>query len=606
MCGIVGAKSVESFKLVSGHLNLLERRGPDSSGIIELSHGLTLGATRLAMTDPVERSNQPFVDAESGNAIIFNGEIYNYRSLKQTLLEKRVSFSTESDTEVILKSLLVYGPACISNLEGMFSFAYYDKKNESLILARDYLGKKPLYYSLTGNNLFFSSQVNVIKSFLKKVSLNFSSVTTYLSLGYVLDPSTMFDEILSVEPGEVLIFDLQNLKLEKRIKFIPKGISNPTGYNLNYTLSSAIEERIDGHNRFALSLSGGIDSNLLLMKCIEMGLNVEPFTVRWASPDKLRYNLDSETAIKVTRKLGLELNIVDVPSSANLHSILLDYVKSSSSPNSNPTAISMMYLYSEMKKQGLRLALTGDGSDEVFGGYPRYRLSNKSNLFPKLNCSFLKKLMISKNLNHGLISKFAYSLVPKESTESWLYWHLLANKSMIEKVFNYTSSFQVSISSNDLSSFFSKKSNGAKSIMFNDLKTWLTMESNRRLDSISMFYSIEARSPFQSENVIGNGYAEMEKTNFALVNKEILISAFPNISHLPINRNKMGFISPLGSWLRSNPDLIGNSLNNLKNYFDLNVKGIEFLSNSPNRGDYHNFKFLWSLIVLESWLDQHF
>ena len=138
--------------------------------------------------------------------------------------------------------------------------------------------------------------------------------------------------------------------------------------------------------------------------------------------------------------------------------------------------------------------------------------------------------------------------------------------------------------------------------MFRDLKTWLPMESNRKLDRISMWHSIEARSPFQSERVIGSGYKKMNDYNFSKVNKEILKIAFPDLNKLPILSSKYGFISPLGHWLRNNPELIKDSLENITTYLPFEKKELLFLKDSAENRNFTQFKLLWSLIVLNRWL----
>ena len=146
MCGIVGGVGKLSHQVIASNLNLLNRRGPDSQNCIQLDNFLTLGASRLAMTDPHPRSNQPMVDGISGNVLVFNGEIYNYKSIRKNLSSHCITFKTESDTEVLLNALTVWGVDIIPKLQGMFAFVFFDKKHNKLIMARDYLGKKPLFF----------------------------------------------------------------------------------------------------------------------------------------------------------------------------------------------------------------------------------------------------------------------------------------------------------------------------------------------------------------------------------------------------------------------------------------------------------------------------
>jgi asparagine synthase (glutamine-hydrolysing) len=605
MCGIVGAGCRDSFSLVNDNLALLERRGPDHKGAFTFDNCLTLGATRLAMTDPLSRSNQPMIDRESGNAIVFNGEIYNFRKLRSSLIHQNIKFDTESDSEVILKGLTFYGLDFIQKLEGMFSFAFYDKNKGKVILARDFMGKKPLYYATNKNGFYFSSQVNLIKKILKSTSLNLESVSLYLSLGYLIDPVTMYNEILSVEPGEVIIFNIENYELVSKYKFVPNILINPIQQDIRSAVNDAIYERVEGHENFALSVSGGVDSNIILLQSILLGLRVSPFTLRWPNTDKSSYNLDAEAAIKISKKLGTKLNVVDMPKSNDIPKILIDYVHSSSSPNSNPTAISMMWLYAEIKKAGHRLVLTGDGSDEIFGGYRRYAMTNRISWVPKFEFNFLKNFLVNYNSDHSTLQKLIYSITPTHLNESWLYWHLLASHSKIANYCKNLPNPNFSVSNQDLLSIFNKSKQNVKYIMFNDIKVWLPMESNRRLDAISMWHSIEARSPFQSENLIAIGYRGMEKSNFQYLNKEILKQHFPKIDQLPINKVKTGFLSPLGSWLRSNEDLVNDSLNSIGRYIEVDKIALKKLSQSPKKGEYFNFKILWGIIVLEKWFSVH-
>jgi asparagine synthase (glutamine-hydrolysing) len=255
MCGIVGGIGEGASDLIRKYMVLLDHRGPDNQEIITTDQGLTLGAARLAITDPFPRSNQPMVDPLTGNIIIFNGEIYNYKILKKMLLNLGVSFSTESDTEVLLKLLGSMGVSAISKLEGMYAFAFLDYKKNILILSRDFLGKKPLYYSFQNNKFFFSSSFDFVSKSLMNLDLNLSSVATYLRLGYSLDPNTLIQNILSLQPGHTLEINLSNLEAKSNFYpsdkfFIDKVLT------VDKALALSIQERVDGHTSFAISMSG--------------------------------------------------------------------------------------------------------------------------------------------------------------------------------------------------------------------------------------------------------------------------------------------------------------------------------------------------------------
>jgi asparagine synthase (glutamine-hydrolysing) len=601
MCGLVGGIGKGSSETIYSYINLLNRRGPDHQAVKTLSNGLTFGSTRLAMTDPNPRSNQPMVDLNSENMIVFNGEIYNYKIIRENLAKKGVKFDTEGDTEVLLKALCFFGPEIIPTLQGMFSFSFYDKRKNMLLIARDYLGKKPLYYYLGENEFFFASNLDLINKFKKGLNLNLESIKTYLRLGYLVDPFTMYEKIDSVKPGEIISIDLDKIKIVNRTLFIPNALIDSKGIEISTGFSEALTQRVDGHSKFAISLSGGIDSSILALECSKLGLNAEAYSMSWSFSDKEKYQSDAYAAKEIASMAGINHRIIEMPKPDQLDAILTEYVMAMGEPNSNPTGLSMMVLYSEIAKDNHRLVLTGDGADEIFGGYERYELANRLNFFPKLNLKVLKEFVTDSEIRSKLLKRFLPSVIPPNSDEFWLYWHLLARESTINKLISILPETRQTVYGDELTNLYDSRNVGAAQLMFKDLKTWLPMESNRKLDRISMWYSIEARSPFQSERVIAAGYRKMQEFNFSKVKKEILISNFPEIRNYPTLPSKSGFISPLGYWLRNNPDLIKTSLESITNYLPFERKKLFALSNSANEGNYEKFKVLWSLIVLNRW-----
>ena len=222
MCGFIGGISPSIQELDEKKFGILDRRGPDHRGLIRLPNGLVLAATRLAMTDPHPRSNQPMKDVESENILVFNGEIYNYLLLKDKLKNLGVVFKTESDTEVLLKLLTKFGEGVLNKLEGMFAFAFYNRKENSIMLARDALGKKPLYFSLQPKSFIFSSSLSSVKNLINTSAISPNSLYTYLKLGYLIDPNTIYSDIYSIGPGESLLIDLNNLRIKNKILFLKK------------------------------------------------------------------------------------------------------------------------------------------------------------------------------------------------------------------------------------------------------------------------------------------------------------------------------------------------------------------------------------------------
>jgi asparagine synthase (glutamine-hydrolysing) len=601
MCGLIGAIGKDSYSFVQANLPFLQRRGPDSQGIISINDTLTLGAARLAMTDPHPRSNQPMLDPLNGNIIVFNGEIYNYSEIKKNLNSHGIKFNTNSDTEVLLKALDYHGVNYVDSLEGMFAFAFYLKRENKLFLSRDYLGKKPLYYSLGNSYFVFSSQINLVKKYIENLNIDQNALMTYLKFGYLIDPDTMYKEIKSINPGETLELDLNSLSLVKTNNFVPKSIINPPDEEINEALKSSIYERIEGHSKVAISLSGGIDSTIIAIETARSGIQTDAYTMHWSESDKPRYNLDSIAAQKIAKNIGLNHVIVEMPKIKELESNIAKYVSAMGEPNSNPSGLSMMALYSQMADDGFRLVLTGDGADEVLGGYERYKIINNLNSFPSFRNKILKRILSSSNpYNKQLINYFS-SVATTDSSEFWNLWHQLVSDKFI-KTFTHGLESTDSIFKKDyLTTELSNTKNKVANVMIRDLKIWLTMESNRKLDRISMWNSIEARSPYQSEKFIGVGYKSMIDTKFKYLDKTLLSKKYPEIYKLGVNSIKMGFMSPLGHWLRNSPELIYNSLDYLDHEFGFDKKEMSKLYASPQKNQYTNFRFLWSLIILAKW-----
>jgi asparagine synthase (glutamine-hydrolysing) len=601
MCGIIGAIGKDSYSFVQANLPFLQRRGPDSQGIISINESLTLGACRLAMTDPHPRSNQPMLDPLNGNIIVFNGEIYNYSEIKKNLNSHGIKFNTNSDTEVLLKALDYHGASYVDSLEGMFAFAFYLKKENKLFLSRDYLGKKPLYYSLGTNYFIFSSQINLIKNYVENLSIDQNALMTYLKFGYLIDPNTMYKEIKSINPGETLALDLKLLSLDRINNFVPKSIINPPDEEIDKALITSIHERIKGHSKVAISLSGGIDSTILAIEAARSGIQADAYTMHWSESDKPRYNLDSIAAQKIAKNIGLNHIIVEMPKIKELESNITQYVLAMGEPNSNSSGLSMMALYSQMADDGFRLVLTGDGADEVLGGYERYKTISRLNNLPSFKSEILKKILSSSNPHNKQLINYFSSVATTDSSEFWNLWHQLVSNKFLETLTHGLEITDSPFKRDCLITELSSTKNKVANVMIRDLKIWLTMESNRKLDRISMWNSIEARSPYQSEKFIGVGYKSMINTKFKYLDKKLLTKKYPDIYELGVNSIKMGFMSPLGHWLRNSPDLIHDSLKYLDLEFGFDKKELSKLYASPQKKQYTNFRFLWSLIILAKW-----
>jgi asparagine synthase (glutamine-hydrolysing) len=392
---------------------------------------------------------------------------------------------------------------------------------------------------------------------------------------------------------------LRKVSIDSNDNFVPQAIESPSGLSLPETIEAALLERVEGHNHAALSLSGGYDSTILASELARLQFPVTTFSMKFNNSDKEKFSSDALHAEQIAKKLGLNNVVIEMPTADKIEVILQEYVMAMEEPNSNPTGLSMMVLYKEIFNRGNRLVLTGDGADEVFGGYERFNLANKFHKTPKINSKFLNKIIITKNPRLGWLSKLSYVLEPNQSIESWLYWHLICGNSMTDRLHISNQMASIHIFGDELINLFGNDKSAC--LLYRDLRTWLSMESNKKLDRISMWHSIEARSPFQSEHVIGNGFRLMNKENFRKNKKEIFLNSFPVLTELPTIPKKTGFISPLGYWLRNNESLINKSISGLQDFMSLDSKICKELKNSPKEYDFYRMRVLWNLIVLNCW-----
>lgn len=605
MCGIIGSIGIQpNQNWVETSDQFLHHRGPDSFNARVVSNQVIFGAARLAMTDPHPRSDQPMVDSKSGNVIVFNGEIYNYQELRHELSSNGYSFNTNSDTEVLLAGLTIHGRDFLPKLNGMFAFCFYDAKKNTILLSRDSLGKKPLYFTIVNGTLNFCSSQIALRSTQSNLIRDEKGIEDFLLLGYYIDPSTPNELIQSVNPGEILEVrantptDLIRTKIGP---FYPVKKSE----NLRECLTSAIQQRIDGHDQVAVSLSGGLDSTLVALILSEIKPNSTAFSASWPDSDKSRYNHDSEVAFNTAKQLGIEFNKVNIFESTNLEKMLNLYLEVMEEPNNNSTGLSMLNLYESISRSGFRLALTGDGADEIFGGYSRYTLSEKfPNLLNLKSSRFQHIVLNKKNRKFGKL--IASQLDPQEISK-YLKWHLIFTPEEISQL-NPKLSAKIVMDRilGELSNRIELDSESTReNFMQFDSQLWLSMESNRRLDRVSMSYSLEARSPFEDE-VVRSFAKEMIRGKQSKISKrEIFLEAFPELINVRLQQEKIGFISPIGHWLRNNRNFVSESLNFLASNLGFNRAFLNELSGAPDRGNFAELTKLWTLVVLAQWNMNH-
>lgn len=395
MCGIIGAINFDKSKIEFG-LEKLRHRGPDSQQIYS-NNSITFGHARLSIMDLNEGANQPFrIDDE---IIIFNGEIYNYKKLKAQLELKGIRFKTTSDTEVLLQWIINEGLESINEVEGMFAFAIYSEKKERLVICRDQLGIKPLYVYRSKSQLLFCSEIKAMFAIAPELKeIDHLQIAEFLLNGFLYEPDTGFKKIFKLKPGSYEIYNLNPLLIEKTEYWninTTKSFKNDSKV-LDNLITESIEDHMVADVPVGLFFSGGIDSSIILSK---IKTEIKPITIK--STDEQYKNSgmsnDYSYAKQVADLFGVhlnevELNIDKISNDAFL-SLINDVAIGNEELMSDFTYQSSKIVSKYAQSKGYKVMLSGMGADELFAGYPRYRLLKYAILFKFMKpfIYFLKK-----------------------------------------------------------------------------------------------------------------------------------------------------------------------------------------------------------------------
>lgn len=627
MCGIFGVLSPylkgnhqslhEHKEKVNCALNLLAHRGPDGAGIwSSAEHGLILGHRRLSIIDVTDKGHQPFIDNKYGNVLTYNGEIYNYLELHNDYLSK-YSFLSKSDTEVIYKLYLEKGNDTPIHLNGMFAFALWDNKRKNLFLSRDLLGEKPLYYSLIDGAFTFSSEIKPLAHFigLNKLNIKSESISDFMSLGYIPGTNTIYEEIKELPPGYSLSVDESlNVTLTPYDKLqIPQckktTTSNEALEELDVLLRDSIKLRLRSDVDVGVFLSGGIDSGLIMALAAQLKPGIQAFSFSSNAEDLDEINLASEVA----EKYGSKINKIIINQS-ELKDNIVNILSMYGEPFADASAIPSYYV-SKHTSTFLKVALVGDGGDEVFGGYRRYQLSaaqdrvkkyfSKRNLM--LSGKVIKSFLPSNNLYRSKLDfiKRAAEVLSLDELDAFLYQR--------GQGLNRSDFFKFGARLDGNSAFLNELLH-AKSFtsileksMFMDLICELPYDLLVKMDIASMANSLEVRSPFLDKRLVRFGLSLPDNLKTTALNSKVLLRQLAK-RYLPANiasAPKKGFEVPFIQWLKTDlkafcHDVFMSDSAFIYEYFDCRVTK-DFILKSLNNGTVDDLKKVWLFFCLEVW-----
>jgi asparagine synthase (glutamine-hydrolysing) len=558
MCGICGliAKNNQPMDetLIVKMCDQIVHRGPDDDGIYygDTAH---LGFRRLSIID-LEGGHQPLSNEDGTVWIIFNGEIYNYQTLRRSLLDRGHQFKTDADTEVIVHLYEEKGPDCVKELRGMFAFAILDTRNQQLFAARDYFGIKPFYYVDTGEHIAFGSE---IKSLLQvpgvKREVNLQSVWNYLTFQYVPEPDTMFQQIKKLPPAHRMIVKDGNITIDRywEAAFHPDE-SKPLSYFVEGTrelLKESVKVHMNSDVPRGAFLSSGVDSSSVVALLRKME-QVKTFTVGFEGAGGLS---EIEYARETARILGTEHRDVIISADTYLdHLSKLAYYQDE--PVADPSAIAL-YFVAELASRYITVVLSGEGADEIFGGYTIYREPLSLRMFDYIPPSMRRSLgSFAQYLPEGMKGRSFFMRGSKPVQERFVgnaYIFTDDAKREFVKINPDVAGFMKPF---DITGQYYKRVEGYDDVtkmQYVDIHTWLAGDILMKADKMTMANSLELRVPFLDREVFE--FAATIPMKYRLMNnttKFVLREAVKDILPQEVSsRKKLGFPVPMRKWLRN-------------------------------------------------------
>jgi asparagine synthase (glutamine-hydrolysing) len=620
MCGIVGFISKEKNSPAKEREILLDKmckiityRGPDEQGTV-VKDRAALGMRRLSIID-IKSGQQPIYSEDGNLAIVFNGEIYNFQELKKELESIGHSFKTHSDTETILHAFEEFGPNCLEKLRGMFAFAIWNFRDETLFIARDRVGKKPLFYCLTKNgNFVFGSELKTLLAHGEiEKEIDFAALDSYLTFGYVPEEFCIFKNVQKLAPAHFLIFKNGKVQAEKYWDFNYKQATNIKSEDeyievLREKIKDAVNIRLISEVPLGAFLSGGVDSSTIVAMMSQIStMPVKTFSIGFNEDnyDELKY------ARVAAKHFGTEHHEFIV--TPDLVDLVDELVWHFDEPFSDSSALPT-YMVSKMAREFVTVVLSGDGGDELFAGYTRYVIDKKRSNFANLPKAIRKGVLqsISEKLPHAARGKnylYNVSLDPIDRyIDSLAHFNAPRKRSLYSRDFQAKLNGAFGAGERVFQAFAESVSteNTIDKLLYLDSKTYLPSDILTKVDRMSMANSLEARAPLLDHKLIEFvvNIPPMLKMK-GLETKYILKKAMEgNVPHEILYREKQGFGVPISDWInaqlreRMHADLSDRQTLE-RGYFEKSYIQTLLDEHSESRRD-HSHQ-LWLLWMLELW-----
>ena len=591
MCGFLGKIAFTDFdsKELEKPNSQIICRGPDNTKKFELlkeNLKASLIFNRLSILDLAENANQPMHSENSKSILMFNGEIYNHKELRKYLSTKGCNFKTShSDTEVVLNGLEIEGIEFINKLRGQFSIFYLNQAERKFYLIRDRLGQKPLYFYNNNDLFIFGSNLSAVKQLTNNASLAQDQINNYLKYGVVGGSKTIYENIYKVLPAEAIEINFSNDNFtmnNKKYWDINEKVNNLKFDKEEFfsILSESIEMRLIADVPVANFLSGGLDSSTIVKNMYENDNEINTFTV---STESKKYD-ESLWANKVSEKYNTNHKVSYVSSDLNIQ-LANEAIESLDEPYSDPSVIPSFLISNEISKH-YKVAISGDGGDELLGGYERTEKSLKNintfhNMFSKLYKIYPSFLGTGANF------------LSKSNELSIRYRSFLEDENLLKLL-------KINLDNTDDYISLNKNIDSYKSLLLADYNFFLPDMMLFKIDRTSMANSLEVRSPFVDHKLIE--YILSRSTEYRNSNikksllKNYLIEDFDSNF---INRKKQGFVFDLESWIFNNFDYFYDYLVNSRVSRIVDLNSLKMLKLNKSR---INSNRIWKLYVLNKFI----
>src|SRR6266487_4527862 len=610
MCGIAGFIDSECSRnkaeiLIDSMCKVIRHRGPDDQGVW-VDEGVALGMRRLSIID-IAGGHQPIFNEDQSILVVFNGEIYNYRQLQKELQDRGHHFQTNSDTETIVHVYEEYGDECVKHLRGMFTFALWDRKRQRLLAARDRFGKKPFNYYWDGKKLIFGSEIKSILEAGISREINHMALDEYLVYRYVPSPNTLFKDVMKLSPGHILIYENGQINTKRywELPFMPtcKDDEETAIEHTLALLKDAVQVRLMSEVPLGAFLSGGIDSSVVVgLMSAMMSQPVKTFSIGFEEDDysELPY------ARQVAKRFGSEHQEFFVR--PDLVSVLPELVWAFDEPFGDASMLPTYYV-SKLAREYVTVVLTGDGGDEIFGGYTHYRREFQIQRIPStLRCvlgyaSMLmpngmrgKKRLHNMLFDHATRSVYAIKLFPDEARElmySPEYYALIGNHDPYARMMNEYRRVQHL----DLTA----------AMQYVDSRVYLPDDILVKVDKASMLNSLETRAPLLDQYLVEyvSSLSSEVRTPDGILKYLLKKVAADMLPVEILTRRKQGFAVPIKHWFRGDltgyaSDLLDSPRARQRGIF--NPQFIRDLLKAHATTSWVNYsEAIWALLCLELW-----